>query len=547
MIKKEKSVRITLFLITAVAVFGLIGFRLFNLAYLDNEYYRGISERRREYRNNPEEFSRGDIYIKSTDGAVLVATTKKYPIIYVSPKTVEDRFETARAITDLLEIDREIVDRALDKENDPYEILIRRASDELAEKVKQSDIKGLGVDYEEDRYYPGGNILSHVLGFVGFSKNGNIKEGQYGVEAFYEDTLVGPKDEDSDIVLTIDRDIQSFAEEVLNNTLKKWDSYSGTILIQDPLNGAILAMASSPSFDPNSYNTSPIKNFLNPAVQNAFEPGSSYKPVTMAMALDLGKVNPSTTYYDAGYRKYDEFTITNYDGKGHGMQTMTQVLEKSLNTGAIYAMDTVGYDSFLNYAVSFRFGEKTGIDLAGEEDGNLNNLEQVPRIKVNYATAAFGQGITVTPIQLVAAYSALANGGKLYKPYIVDTVITHDSQELKTKPEIISAPISKETSQILSSMLVSVVDNGFDKARIEGYDVAGKTGTAQIADATGGYTEDTYIHNFIGFAPASSPRFVIFIKIDRPQGGRFASTTLTESFREMAKFLLNHFNIPPTR
>ena len=224
---------------------------------------------------------------------------------------------------------------------------------------------------------------------------------------------------------------------------------------------------------------------------------------------------------------------------------MAQVLEKSINTGAMFVQGLVGDDNFLNYTINMGFGQRTGIDLPGEVNGDITNLYSGR--KINYLTASFGQGIAVTPVQLVNAFSAIANGGKLMKPYVVEKIIKEGGTEEIIKPEIISIPISEKTSAKLKTMLVGVVDNGFDKARIKGYDIAGKTGTAQIPDSKGGYDDKEFIHDFVGFAPAYEPKFVVLIKMDRPKGIQFAADSLSPTFREITQFLLNYYKIPPTR
>jgi len=294
----------------------------------------------------------------------------------------------------------------------------------------------------------------------------------------------------------------------------------------------------------NYWNFNP-RLYLNSSVQDIYEPGSSFKPVTMAVGLDLGKIKPQTTYKDTGYVDVAGYRIRNFSDKVFNVQTMSQVLEKSINTGAMHVENLVGDDNFLDYLINMGFGQKTGIDLPGEASGNILNLYSGR--KINYLTASFGQGIAVTPVQLINFYSAVANGGKLMKPYVVEKVIREGGTEEITKSEIMSIPISEKTSTKLKIMLVGVVDDGFDKARVKGYDVAGKTGTAQIPDKGGGYSKDEFIHNFIGFAPAYNPKFVILVKIDRPKGINFASDSLSPAFRDIVAFLLNYYNIPPTR
>ena len=304
-------------------------------------------------------------------------------------------------------------------------------------------------------------------------------------------------------------------------------------------------MADGPTFDPNNYSEYEPRNFLNRGVQEVFEPGSSFKPITIATGLDLGAVTPQMTFNDVGFREEAGYRIKNFSEKIFGIVTMSQVLERSVNTGAMYVQDLVGDDNFLNYIINFGFGQKTNIDLPGEVSGDISNLYSGR--KINFLTASFGQGIAVTPIQLINAYSAIANGGKLMRPYVVEKIIKEGGREEIIQPEIIAIPISEKTAMKLKSMLISVVDNGFDKARIKGYDIAGKTGTAQIPDGKGGYVENEYIHNFVGFAPAFDPKFVIIVKMDRPKGITFAADSLSPTFKEITQFLLNYYAVAPTR
>ncbi|MEK7615996.1 MAG: penicillin-binding protein 2 [Patescibacteria group bacterium] len=404
------------------------------------------------------------------------------------------------------------------------------------------------TELDTERLYPKGTFAAHVLGFVGYNEHDRV--GQYGVEGFYDSVLrasaSNQKNIGSDVVLTIDPNIQAYSEATLQALLKKWSSPRGSIIVQEPTTGAILAMTSSPSFDPNQYGQFAFDDYVNPIVQEQFEPGSSFKPVTMAAALDSGSITPTTTYDDTGAVTIGTYTIKNFNEKTNGLQTMRQVLEKSLNTGTIFAQRRTGNDAFLNYIVAFGFGQKTGVDLAGEVPGTISNLYQGRAI--NFATASFGQGIAVTPLQLVSAYSAIANGGRLMKPYVVREIVHADGSSTMTKPSILGAPISEKTSTQLRSMLVDVVEKGFDKARIKGYDVAGKTGTAQIPNREGGYLEDEqFIHNFVGFAPAYAPRFVILIKMDKPKGITFASDSLSPVFGDLASFILRYLKVPPTR
>jgi len=265
--------------------------------------------------------------------------------------------------------------------------------------------------------------------------------------------------------------------------------------------------------------------------------------MTMAAGLDSGKVTSETVYYDEGKIRIKGSSISNVDGKAYENQTMIEVLEKSLNTGAVYVQRQVGQEVFGDYVQKFGFGQKTGIDLVGEVNGDISNL--FTGREINLATISFGQGITVTPIGLLSAVGAIANDGNLMRPFVVEKIISPDGEETITQPEIIQEVITPQSAKELSRMLVSVVENGFGKpARVSGYDIAGKTGTAQIADLEeGGYTDET-VHSFIGFAPAFNPEFAILIKMDKPQGIRFASDSVSPVFGRLAEYLFNYLEIP---
>ncbi|MFH1187308.1 MAG: penicillin-binding transpeptidase domain-containing protein, partial [bacterium] len=288
-----------------------------------------------------------------------------------------------------------------------------------------------------------------------------------------------------------------------------------------------------------------ISVFNNQAILHAYEPGSIFKAVTMAAALDLDKVTPDTKYNDEGFVKVDRFTIRNSDGMANGWQTMTQVLEKSLNTGAIFAAKQIGNKEFLNYVQKFGFGNKVGIEMGGEALGDINSLKNLNDVYT--FTASFGQGITVTPIQMINAFAAIANDGKLMKPYLVDQIIDCDGKSAKTLPQQVRQVISPRAAILLKAMLVSVVNKGYDKkAFVKGYNLAGKTGTAQVSDAGGGYSEDKFNHSFVGFGPVDDPQFVILIKINSPHDVRFASTSTAPIFGKLAEFILKYYEIPPT-
>ncbi|MEK7203782.1 MAG: penicillin-binding protein 2 [Patescibacteria group bacterium] len=407
------------------------------------------------------------------------------------------------------------------------------------------------------RFYPEGSLASSVVGFLGFQEKARI--GQYGLEEHYEPWLSGQvgfknfldkvgfgsnSKHGSSLISTIDKNIQFFVETKIKDLVERWQASGGSVIIQNPKTGAILAMANYPNFNPNKYFEYSFEKFINSNIQSSFEPGSSFKTITMAAALDTNVITPETRYLDSGEVKIQSATIRNYDLKNHGYQTMTNVLEKSINTGAIFAMRQVGKEKFLEYIERFKFGKKTDIDLAGEVSGDIKNL--YTKREINFATASFGQGVAVTPLQLIDAYSAIANGGKLMRPYVVEKIIKPDGRSILIRPEVMGEPISTDTAKALTSMLISAIENGsIKKAIVPGYKIAAKTGTAQEAKSEGGYS-DFFIHNLVGFGPASDPRFTILVKLDRPRGVETAAVSLADTFGDIARFLINYYGIPPT-
>ncbi len=443
-----------------------------------------------------------------------------------------------------------------------------KLDDETAQKISQLNLAGVYLQDENWRWYPQGTLASHVLGFIGLKDEEKI--GQYGLEQYYQQELAGQsgflksqKDalgywllmgdydletaqDGAKLYLTLDQNIQYIVEQKTKEVVEKWGAAGACAIVMEPKTGAVRAMISLPNFDPNNYkDVSSISTFLNSCTQEVYEPGSVFKPVVVAAGLDTGKISPQTTYVDQGLVQIGSYTIQNSQGKSYGLSTMTNVLEKSINTGVIFIQRLVGGDIFREYIEAFGFGEPTGVDLAGEALGDLNNVKKEKR-EINFATAAFGQGISVTPLQMVSAMAAIANDGKLMRPYLVEKIVTPDGQEKITQPETIRQVISSKSASQLTAMLVSTVRNGYDKIKIKNYFIAGKTGTAQIPNKDrSGYSTDETNHTFIGFAPAYNPQFIIFLKMENPRGIEFASESLAPVFGELAQYLFNYYEIPP--
>lgn len=554
-------------------LFVIISWRLADVAWWRHSWYAQTAAAQANGIANV--LVRGKLYMSDrAGGEYLAVTNHRFPVAQVIPAQVDtNRLETtATALAEIIESTPEVFLKAVRAGGSKVRILARRLTDQQAAAVTALHASGVSIAYETDRWYPLGDLAAEVLGFYGFGGDG-MRTGQYGIEAAYEEELSGrsggivrlnidlfgqikrllgkdnPRassdtDRPHDVILTIDKNVQAHAQTVLEEVLAKYGAPSGTVIVQEPATGRILALADRPTFDPNTYGSAPVESFLNGALQ-AFEPGSSFKPFTMAIGLDAGVITPTSTYNDNHDIVVDGYTIKNFNESHFGLVTMTKVLEKSVNAGTMYVQSLLSHDQFLRGVVDLGLGQRSGIDLPGEAAGDINNLYSGRNI--NFMTASFGQGITVTPLQLINGYSAIANGGKLMRPQVVAAIRDEDGRVQELVPELIGTPFTAQTAQKLRTMLVSVVDNGFDKARVPHYDVAGKTGTAQIASPKGGYLEGEYNHSFVGFAPASNPRFTILIKIEKPQGITFAADSLSPAFRDMTMYLLNYYSVPPTR
>jgi cell division protein FtsI/penicillin-binding protein 2 len=323
----------------------------------------------------------------------------------------------------------------------------------------------------------------------------------------------------------------------------------------DPKSGKITAMCSWPSYDLNNYNEVEDPSlFDNRVVSHQYEPGSVFKTITLAMAIDQGKINPDTYYEDKGRIDIPGWpkSIKNSDFSskgGHGWVDMNYVLKNSLNTGSIFAAFRLGSDYFLDYLKKFGFGEKTGIELSSESSGDIDHLLSKNVKEIDLATASYGQGIAVTPLQMISSYATIANGGKLMKPYIVDEILDSDGNTVKKiKPQEIRQVVSEQTAETMSAMLVNVVEDGYaGLAQVDGYYIGAKTGTAQIPSPQGAYLSDQYIHNAVGSGPIEDPKFTILIKFDNPKVSAFAAGTVIPFFGEISDFLLKYYQVPKER
>jgi len=523
----------------------LLIFNIYNLQIEKRIYYLTKAETQ-ERASGVFEAPRGNIYfIDRNNNLIPAALNKDYSMIYAVPAEVQGDVKQSYAekLAPIVNLPVEELEKILSKPNDLYELLIEKATPEQIKEIKNLNLKGIYIGSHLLRFYPFEDLASHVLGFVGPA--GETTNGRYGVESYFNEMISGKAGEikenkiiepeaGKDLILTIDRNIQAQAEEVLKKLIEDYQATSGSVIVQEPQTGKILAMGNFPNFDPNNYSKFNIGTFLNPAVQLVYEPGSVFKLITMSAGIDSGKITPETTYTDTGSVTFNGKTIQNWDLKAHGLQTMTGVLEQSINTGAVFTQRKTGPDIFYNYLIKFGFNEPTGIALPGEVKGNINNLKNGQDI--DFATASFGQGVAVTPIGLISAISAIANDGVLMKPLILTD----------EKPQVTRRVISSETAKKITQMMVSAVEKN-KIAVISNYSVAGKTGTAFVPDFNKkGYTDEV-INTYVGFTPAFNPKFVILIKLDKPKGSPLAGQTVVPAFRELARFLLNYYNIAPDK
>ncbi len=564
--KKLSNYRFYALLVILFLVAGGIVARLFSLQIIRHGFYTALAQDQHEVLAKliPR---RGEIFIQEKNNIWHpLAVNRDFKTVFLSPKEVIDKNEIAQKLAPLVEMAEDKILEKLKDPEDPYEPLKSKLDDEIAEKINNLNLKGVHLTPESWRWYPQGNLAANVTGFMG-TKN-DQKVGQYGLEQYYEDTLGGrsgllqsekdalgrwllmgnynlePAQDGASLYLALDQNIQYMIEQKMKALIEKWNAAGGCAIVLEPKTGAIRAMVSLPSFDPNDYkNIKDPDYFMNSCTQKLYEPGSIFKPIVMAAGLDSGKISPETTFIDTGSVKIGGYTIQNAQLKTYGQSTMTRVLEKSINTGVIFVQRLIGGELFRNYIEAFGFDEMTGIDMAGEVRGDLKALKEEGR-EINFATAAFGQGVSVTPIEMAVAIGAIANDGKMMKPYLVEKIVQPDGQEKVTQPQVLRSVIAPATAGKLTAMLVSTVRNGYDKIKIKGYFIAGKTGTAQIA-TRGGYSDEETSHSFVGYAPAYNPKFLILLKMDRPHGIQFASESLAPVFGDLAQYLFNYYEIPP--
>jgi cell division protein FtsI/penicillin-binding protein 2 len=467
---------------------------------------------------------------------------------------------------DLKDSSENLITSQMSQSNLVWALLKNKVNKQTKEEIEQLQIKGIHFQTVPDRIYPEASMAAHILGFVGQDEKGK-DIGYFGLEGFYDMDLIGrigivkqekdainrpipigrfwsqKKRDGRHLQLFLNRGIQFLVEEELKQAVKKYGAKSGSVLIMDPKTGGIIAMASIPSFEPGNYSKYDYGDFVNPLVSRSYEPGSTFKILTMAAGIDTGSVKPDTKC-DICHQQFkiDKYFIKTWNDKYYKDSTMTDVLVHSDNVGMVFVAKKLGIDKFVKYIKDFGIGEKTGIDLQGEIAPALRENW----IEVDLYTAAFGQGLSITGIQMVKAVGAIANQGKLVQPRMVNNIIDSD-RELQVPTKVISQVVSEKTAKTITDMLVAAVDYGDAKwAKPKGYKIAGKTGTAQIAIG-GHYDEEKTIASFVGFAPADDPAFVMLTIIEEPQSSPWGSETAAPLFFDIAKKLFIYLGISPEK
>lgn len=551
---------------------ALIVVRLYFVQVVDGDRY--AQDAMGQYvEESAETLERGDIMFTYRDGSPFAAAVMQggWRIALV-PRDITDAEALYSSLSDTVAIDRDRFFLSAGKSEDPYEEIALRVSDEAAAKIREQSPRGVLLVQDRWRSYPGKTLAAQTLGFVGFK--GDVKTGVYGLERQWQDTLAhkagglyvnpfaeiftnvhaaissNPAGQEGSIITSIEPAAQAHIEKILDGVVALYSPQLAGAIVMDPSTGKIVALAQRPTFDPNTYNT--VKDasvFANLLVEGRYEMGSIMKPLTIAIGMDSGAVSPSTTYYDSGCFERSGKTICNHDKKARNTTSMQQVLSESLNLGATFVQEKAGAPTFTKYMKELGFDGKTGVDLPNEVSGDLSPLGEGKGPAVNYAAASFGQGISVTPIGMTRALSALASGGMLPNPHVVTDIRFSSGITRSVEQGARTQVFKPETTEEVTRMLVEVFDEALldGKLKQERYSIAAKTGTAQLVNENGAYYSDRYLHSFFGYFPAHEPRFIVFLFAVDPQGATFASATLAQPFLDTAKFLINYYEIPPDR
>lgn len=561
--------RLVSFCVIAVAL--LLTARLYFVQVVQGEEFALRAER--QYVSSSQElFNRGSIFFTRKDGTLISAATLTNGfLLAIDPGRLKNADEAYERISSIVEgIDYDLFMTAAAKTNDPYEVIKKKLSDEDGRAISALNIPGVIIERERWRSYPAGAHAAQSIGIIGYN-NDNTIAGRFGLERYYNDALTHDGEgvfgnffaelfanldsvvvdvrsaREGDVITSIEPIAQQKLEQILKEVGNRYGSRETGGIIMDPKTGEIIALGTYPSFDPNNFQNEDSQYFGNPLVESRYEFGSIVKAITVTAGLDADVISPDTYYNDTGCMTLNTKEFCNYDLKARGSVNVQEVLSQSLNMGATFIALRLGHDRQRKYFKELGMDEETGIDLPSEIRGNIENLNS-PR-DIEYATASFGQGIAMTPVEMIRALGALANGGQIVTPHIARAIRLESGVTRKLtwgKPRRVFGP---DAVREATTMLVKVVDTklGNGTAKIPTMSVAAKTGTAQIAAPGGGYYKDLYLHSFFGYFPAYEPRFIILLYTREPHGVQYASETLTDPFIDLTHFLINYYEIPPDR
>jgi len=569
--RTDTRLRIRVLSIIFVLIATILVVRLYFVQIVHGQAYRDDALGQYVQEDSSSD-KRGTIFFTAKDGTLVPAAIMQHGWrIALVPRDVADATTTFDALNAITPIDPARFFGSVAKKSDPYEEVAFRISSSDAQKIRDLDLPGILLVQDAWRFYPGGELAAQAIGFVGY--RGDTKTGLYGIERSMNSTLTFTNDGRSvnpfaeifanisaalsfdpsahrgDVVTTIEPNVQRELEGTLDGIMKTYTPRLAGGIVMDPKTGAIIAIGARPTFNPNTYNlASDPSMYSNPLVEGRWELGSIMKPLTMAAGIDTGAITTQTTYEDTGCITRSGKKICNYDFKARGMIPMQEVLNQSLNTGATFVMEKTGHTVFARYINQFGLGQKTGIELPNEVTGDIRALSG--NADVDFASASFGQGFAVSPLEMTRALASLANDGKLPSPHII-SAIRYESGIMRTiSPAPPVAVMKPETAETVTNMLITV----FDKALLHGelkhdhYSVAAKTGTAQIGmPGGGGYYTDRYLHSFFGYFPAHNPKFIIFLFAVEPHGVEYASASLAHPFDDIEQFLIHYYDVPPDR
>lgn len=506
---------------------------------------------------------RGKIFDKN--GNPLVLNQNSY-LLYLEPKKITDKTKVIETLAAKLKIDEATLSATI---NDKliYQAIKGGVTEDEKKAIEKERLAGVGFDYEMRRFYPEASLSAHLTGFVGKDENGE-DIGYFGLEGFYDKDLKGlpgfleterdilgrpifvgtqsrvEPENGRDLYLTIDKGVQEIAKRQLKAGMERYDAKQGCVVVAEPSSMAILGLTCLPDYDMEKYFEFNDDYFENSAVSEVYEPGSIFKPLVMAAAIEEKKVKPEDTMNESGPVEIGEYSIKTWNDQYSGRISMTRILEKSSNVGMVYVGQKLGPKLLYSYLQKYGFGAPTEIDLQGEASGYLK--PEADWYPIDYATVTFGQGIAISPIQMIRAFAALINGGNLMRPYMVGKMVS-DQGEKVIKPVAAAKVISERTSEIIKKMLVSTVENAEAKwNRPTGYKIGGKTGTAQIP-IQGHYDPSKTIASFIGFAPVDKPKFIALVIFREPKTSPWGSETAAPLFFDIARELFVYYNIAPTQ